>query len=47
MIRAADVLARGLYDAGCRYAFGMPGGEILTLVDALRAIGNPLHSLQA
>lgn len=39
MIRAADVLARGLYDAGCRYAFGMPGGEILTLVDALRAIG--------
>ena len=39
MIRAADVLARGLYQAGCRYAFGMPGGEVLTLIDALRASG--------
>lgn len=33
--RAADVLATRLYDAGCRLAFGMPGGEVLTLVDAL------------
>ena len=38
-IRAADVLARRLYDAGCRYAFGMPGGEVLTLVDALDRAG--------
>ena len=38
-IRAADALARRLYDAGCRYAFGMPGGEVLTLVDALEAAG--------
>ena len=38
-IRAADALARRLYDAGCRYAFGMPGGEVLTVVDALRAAG--------
>ncbi len=37
--RAADKLARRLYDAGCRYAFGMPGGEVLTLVDALEAVG--------
>ncbi|MEL7090292.1 MAG: thiamine pyrophosphate-binding protein [Pseudomonadota bacterium] len=37
--RAADVLARRLYDAGCRFAFGMPGGEVLTLVDALEAAG--------
>ncbi len=37
--RAADKLARRLYDAGCRYAFGMPGGEVLTLVDALEAAG--------
>jgi len=38
-IRAADALARRLYDAGCRHAFGMPGGEVLTLVDALEAAG--------
>ncbi len=38
-IRAADVLARRLYDAGCRVAFGMPGGEVLTLIDALEAAG--------
>ncbi len=37
--RAADVLARRLYEAGCRHAFGMPGGEVLTLVDALEAAG--------
>lgn len=37
--RAADKLARRLYAAGCRYAFGMPGGEVLTLVDALEAAG--------
>ncbi|MEM9578806.1 MAG: thiamine pyrophosphate-binding protein [Pseudomonadota bacterium] len=38
-IRAADALARRLAAAGCRYAFGMPGGEVLTLVDALEAAG--------
>ena len=37
--RTADVLARRLYDAGCRLAFGMPGGEVLTLVDALERAG--------
>ena len=37
--RAADILARRLYDAGCRHAFGMPGGEVLTLVDALEKAG--------
>lgn len=35
MTRAADILARRLHEAGCRHAFGMPGGEVLTLVDAL------------
>lgn len=39
MIRAADALARRLYAAGCRHAFGMPGGEVLTLVDALETAG--------
>ena len=38
-IRAADALARRLFDAGCRFAFGMPGGEVLTLVDALEKAG--------
>lgn len=38
-IRAADILARRLHEAGCRYAFGMPGGEVLTLVDALETAG--------
>jgi acetolactate synthase-1/2/3 large subunit len=38
-MRAADLLARRLYLAGCRHAFGMPGGEVLTLVDALEAAG--------
>lgn len=37
--RTADVLAARLYDAGCRHAFGMPGGEVLTLVDALERAG--------
>ena len=36
---AADVLARRLYDAGCRHAFGMPGGEVLDLVEALERAG--------
>lgn len=38
-LRAADILARRLYEAGCRHAFGMPGGEVLTLVDALEQAG--------
>ncbi|MGI9356777.1 MAG: thiamine pyrophosphate-binding protein [Rhizobiaceae bacterium] len=42
-LRAADVLARRLYRAGCRHAFGMPGGEVLTLVDALEAAGIAFH----
>lgn len=38
-LRAADVLAKRLYAAGCRHAFGMPGGEVLTLIDALEQAG--------
>src|SRR6056297_2857588 len=41
--RAADILARRLHDAGCRHAFGMPGGEVLTLVDALDRAGIAFH----
>ncbi|MEL0436464.1 thiamine pyrophosphate-binding protein [Phycobacter sp. K97] len=42
-LRAADILARRLYEAGCRHAFGMPGGEVLTLVDALETAGISFH----
>ena len=38
-MRAADVVAKRLYEAGCRWAFGMPGGEVLTLLDALQKAG--------
>jgi len=38
-MRAADALARRLHEAGCRYAFGIPGGEVLTIVDALERAG--------
>ncbi|MEO1306818.1 MAG: thiamine pyrophosphate-binding protein [Pseudomonadota bacterium] len=39
MTRAADILAARLYRAGCRYAFGMAGGEVLTLIDAMEKAG--------
>ncbi len=42
-LRAADVLAQRLYEAGCRHAFGMPGGEVLTLIDALEKAGITFH----
>ncbi|MEM8692348.1 MAG: thiamine pyrophosphate-binding protein [Pseudomonadota bacterium] len=38
-LRAADALAQRLYQEGCRFAFGMPGGEVLTIVDALTRAG--------
>lgn len=38
-MRTADVIARRLYGAGVRHAFGMPGGEVLTLIDALERAG--------
>ena len=38
-MRAADALAQRLYEAGCRMAFGMPGGEVLTIIDALERAG--------
>jgi acetolactate synthase I/II/III large subunit len=36
---AADVIARRLAEAGCKHAFGIPGGEVLTLLDALDRYG--------
>ena len=39
MPTAAEILARGLYEAGCRHAFGIPGGEVLTVMHALDDAG--------
>lgn len=36
---AAEAIAEGLAGAGCRHAFGMPGGEVLVLLDALDRAG--------
>ncbi len=38
-LSTADVIARRLYAAGCRYAFGIPGGEVLVLIEALERAG--------
>ncbi|MEX2518309.1 MAG: thiamine pyrophosphate-binding protein [Paracoccaceae bacterium] len=38
-LSAADVIARRLAEAGCRHAFGIPGGEVLALMDALCRAG--------
>lgn len=39
MASAAELIARRLHQAGCRTAFGIPGGEVLTLMDALQRAG--------
>ena len=38
-MRGADVVAQRLADAGCTAVFGIPGGEVLTLVDAVEKAG--------
>jgi acetolactate synthase-1/2/3 large subunit len=43
MPSAADIIARRLSEAGCRHAFGIPGGEVLTLMDALARAGIDFH----
>ncbi|WP_114286038.1 thiamine pyrophosphate-binding protein [Candidatus Halocynthiibacter alkanivorans] len=36
---ASEVIAERLYQAGCRHAFGIPGGEVLAMMDALDVAG--------
>jgi len=36
---ASEVIAERLHQAGCRHAFGIPGGEVLALMDALDRAG--------
>ena len=39
MTTAAQIIADKLAEAGCRHAFGMPGGEVLLLLQALDEAG--------
>ncbi|MSP68497.1 MAG: thiamine pyrophosphate-binding protein, partial [Alphaproteobacteria bacterium] len=39
MPTAAQIVAQRLYDAGVRHAFGIPGGEVLTLMQAMDRAG--------
>ena len=36
---ASEVIAERLFEQGCRHAFGIPGGEVLALMDALDRAG--------
>ncbi len=40
---AADLVAEALAAAGCRRAFGIPGGEVLAIMDALERAGVAFH----
>lgn len=39
MTRGSDIIAGKLHAAGCRHAFGIPGGEVLALMDSLNRAG--------
>lgn len=39
MPTAADLIAQRLHAAGCRHAFGIPGGEVLSMMNALDKAG--------
>jgi len=39
MTTGADIIAQKLHGAGCRHAFGIPGGEVLALMQALDEAG--------
>ncbi len=41
--RVADTVAATLYAYGIRHAFGMPGGEVVTLIDGLERAGIAFH----
>lgn len=38
-LSASDLIARRLHEFGCRNAFGIPGGEVLALMDAMDRAG--------
>ncbi len=43
MSTASEIIAERLYAAGCRHAFGIPGGEVLSLMEGLGNAGINFH----
>lgn len=43
MTISADIIAKRLHQAGCRHAFGIPGGEVLAMMNALQEAGIAFH----
>ncbi len=41
--RVADIVAKTLHAHDVRHAFGVPGGEVVTLIDALQTAGITFH----
>jgi acetolactate synthase I/II/III large subunit len=41
--RVADIVAKTLHAHNVRHAFGVPGGEVVTLIDALQTVGIGFH----
>lgn len=41
--RVADIVSKTLFDHGVRHAFGMPGGEVVTMLDAFEKAGIQFH----
>jgi glyoxylate carboligase len=39
MAKTAQIIARALKEEGVTHAFGIPGGEVLALLDAFRETG--------
>ena len=39
MATVAETIAQSLHDAGVRFAFGMPGGEVVSVLEALQRVG--------
>ncbi|MXY94120.1 MAG: thiamine pyrophosphate-binding protein [Caldilineaceae bacterium SB0664_bin_27] len=39
MATVAETIAQSLHDAGVRLAFGMPGGEVVSVLEALQRVG--------
>jgi acetolactate synthase-1/2/3 large subunit len=37
--KTAEIIAQALYEDGVRHAFGIPGGEVLELLEAFRKVG--------
>ena len=39
MSNSSEIIGKRLYQAGCRRAFGIPGGEVLDLMQGLKNSG--------